>query len=93
MTLLALGYIIGFPIVLLVFWVSAFCVRWRRVAYAFVVVLVTASTIAFAVSASTSDPDNLLPTAVLCVSAACGLLTFGKLGRIFGDDWLLKRES
>ena len=44
MTALALAYIVGFPIVLAVFWVSAFCVRWPRFAYSFVGLCVLAST-------------------------------------------------
>jgi hypothetical protein len=89
MTAIALLYIFGFAIVLVVFWVSAFCARWPRLAHAFVGLCAVASMFAFGWSASTSDSADLTPTIVLAASGVCGLLSFGKLGRTWAADWRL----
>ena len=92
MTAFMIAYIFGFAIVLVVFWGFTLLAGWPRIASAFVALCIVAATIAFAISVSTNGPDNLVPTAFFWISATSGLLVFGKLGRIFAQDWLLGHD-
>ncbi|HYM16870.1 MAG TPA: hypothetical protein VEZ14_15080 [Dehalococcoidia bacterium] len=81
-------YIVGFPIVLFIFWSAAFAFRWRHLDTMLPSIwgLTATSYILIPALTNGSDSGNPVAAALMAVSAVCAIFAVAKLGRAFGRE-------